>query len=92
MVQDLPISKPYPANEIDRLIEAKEVAVLCPFYLDLAPCGLTLNAMVDRMKSLGDTLMVATCKVYQANGSSWEDKLKGKVPRHSISQPNKNTR
>eukprot|EP00798_Chlamydomonas_sp_ICE-L_P020003 gene20003-26716_t len=62
MVQDLPVSRPYPADEIDRLVANKEASTLCPFYLDLSPCAQTLHAMVDRMKSLGDTLMMATCK------------------------------
>ena len=36
LVQDLPISKPFPAAEIDRLVAVKEVDVLCPFYVDIA--------------------------------------------------------
>eukprot|EP00775_Hariotina_reticulata_P013050 gene13050-13177_t len=35
LVQDLPISKPCTPSEIDQLAAAKEVATLCPFYLDL---------------------------------------------------------
>lgn len=63
MVQELPISKPFAAGEIERLVQAKEVSALCPYYLDMEPCTATLQAMTERMKSLGDTLVFATCKV-----------------------------
>jgi hypothetical protein len=39
LVQDLPISKPCTPSEIDQLAAAKEVATLCPFYLDLKSAG-----------------------------------------------------
>ncbi|KAF5831845.1 DNA damage checkpoint protein [Dunaliella salina] len=62
LVQDLPISKPYVPREIDRLVQSKEVPTLCPYYVDMQPCTITLQAMVDKMKSISDTLVFATCK------------------------------
>lgn len=35
MVQEMPISKPFSASEIDRLVDTKEVTALSPFYVDL---------------------------------------------------------
>lgn len=63
LVQDLPITKPYTPREIDRLVQSKEVPTLCPFYIDMQPSTVTLQAMVERMKSISDTLVFATCKV-----------------------------
>eukprot|EP00983_Pelagomonas_calceolata_P059390 1145905-Pelagomonas_calceolata.AAC.3 len=54
--RDLPISKPYVPREIDRLVQSKEVPTLCPYYVDMQPCTVTLQAMVDKMRSISDTL------------------------------------
>mmetsp|Transcript_25710 Transcript_25710/g.56021 ORF Transcript_25710/g.56021 Transcript_25710/m.56021 type:complete len:319 (+) Transcript_25710:108-1064(+) len=62
MIQDLPVSKPFPGPDIDRLVAAKEVAALCPYYVDLQLATPTLHALVDRMKSLGDNLMFGLAK------------------------------
>ncbi|KAL6757635.1 DNA damage checkpoint protein [Haematococcus lacustris] len=62
LMLDLPISKPLAPAEVDRLVAVKEVAALSPFYVDLAPCCLMLHALVDKMRSGNDTLMLATCK------------------------------
>lgn len=85
VVQDLPISKPYAPRDIDRLVQTKEVPTLCPFYVDMQPCTVTLQAMVDKMKSISDTLVFATCKVGVAGSSGYEHKhvrVKGK-PAHA---------
>lgn len=85
VVQDLPISKPYAPRDIDRLVQTKEVPTLCPFYVDMQPCTVTLQAMVDKMKSISDTLVFATCKVGVAGSSGYEHehvRVEGK-PAHA---------
>eukprot|EP00879_Flechtneria_rotunda_P024167 GHRR01025614.1.p1 GENE.GHRR01025614.1~~GHRR01025614.1.p1 ORF type:complete len:169 (+),score=62.64 GHRR01025614.1:800-1306(+) len=62
LVQDLPVSKPCTPSEIDQLVAAKDVANLCPFYLDLASAGPRLAAVVERMKALSSTVQAALCK------------------------------
>ncbi|KAJ9533781.1 hypothetical protein QJQ45_026865 [Haematococcus lacustris] len=69
LMLDLPISKPLAPAEVDRLVAVKEVAALSPFYVDLAPCCLMLHALVDKMRSGNDTLMLATCKAGSRQGS-----------------------
>jgi len=44
-------------------VQSKELPTLCPYYVDMQPCTVTLQAMVDKMKSISDTLVFATCKV-----------------------------
>lgn len=65
LVQELPIGKPCPSGEIDALVAAKDVASLCPWYLDLASgAGAAgLARVVDRMKALSSSMQVALCKV-----------------------------
>jgi hypothetical protein len=69
LVQELPIGKPCPSNEIDSLVAAKDVASLCPWYLDLASgAGAAgLARVVDRMKALSSSMQVALCKVRQGS-------------------------
>jgi hypothetical protein len=64
-VQELPIGKPCASSEIDSLVAAKDVASLCPWYLDLASgAGAAgLARVVDRMKALSSSMQVALCKV-----------------------------
>lgn len=62
IVQDLPISKPYTPQEIDRVAAAKAVAQYAPAYLDLASGGPHLQAVIERLKSIGPVLRLATCK------------------------------
>ena len=45
MVQDLPISKPFPSTEVDALIRIIRSESVCPFYVDL------VNAMEPLQKS-----------------------------------------
>jgi hypothetical protein len=65
LVQELPIGKPCASSEIDSLVAAKDVASLCPWYLDLASgAGAAgLARVVDRMKALSSSMQVALCKV-----------------------------
>ncbi|KAK9829193.1 hypothetical protein WJX72_004433 [[Myrmecia] bisecta] len=62
MVQDLPITKPYPASEIDRLVLEKEVVTLCPYYLDLQGEIMRLQAIVDKLKSISSSMNLVTTK------------------------------
>lgn len=70
LVQDLPIGKPCTSAEIDSLVAAKDVPVLCPWYLDLASTGPRLPAVVDKMKALSSVVQVAVCKVGPAAGTA----------------------
>jgi hypothetical protein len=63
ILQEMPISKPYSAEEIDHLVNLATTTSLAPYYVDVGPCSTTLLAMIDRMKSVSGTLMMATCKV-----------------------------
>eukprot|EP00955_Chlamydomonas_euryale_P029174 307378-Chlamydomonas_euryale.AAC.1 len=63
MVQDVPISRPLTASEIDRLVATKDVDRMCPYYVDLQPCVPMLHSMVDRMKGVADAIGLATCLV-----------------------------
>jgi hypothetical protein len=67
LVQELPIGKPCASSEIDSLVAAKDVASLCPWYLDLASgAGAAgLARVVDRMKALSSSMQVALCKVWR---------------------------
>ncbi|KAI8470282.1 MAG: DNA damage checkpoint protein [Monoraphidium minutum] len=62
IVQDLPISKPFSPAEIDAVAAAKSVAAYAPLYLDLACGGPRLQAVIDRLRSIGPVLRLATCK------------------------------
>eukprot|EP00884_Botryococcus_braunii_P015936 jgi/Botrbrau1/3025/Bobra.0070s0021.1 len=62
MVQDLPISKPYPPSGIDRLSQEKDSTALCPYYLDIQRDIPRLQAMVDKVRSLSPGLTLACCK------------------------------
>lgn len=63
----LPVSWPYSPDEIDRLVEDKDVAALCPFYIDLAAAGPRLSATVDGMKHLGGVLRLTLCRTGDAH-------------------------
>lgn len=63
LVQDLPISKPCTASEINSLVSMADVPALCPYYLDLMAIKPRLAAAVDRMKALSSVVHVALCKV-----------------------------
>lgn len=38
------------------------MATLCPFYIDIQPDVARLQAVVDKLKSLGDTVLLAATK------------------------------
>ncbi|EFJ45462.1 hypothetical protein VOLCADRAFT_94140 [Volvox carteri f. nagariensis] len=59
VVQDVPISKPYTASEVQSLVAAKDVGAFCPAYVDLVPALGAAQAIVDRLKSVDDTAMLA---------------------------------
>jgi hypothetical protein len=63
IVQDLPISKPFVPSEIDRVAAAKAVTAYAPLYLDLLSGGPRLQGVIERIKSLGQVLRLATCNV-----------------------------
>lgn len=63
LVQDLPISKPLTANEINTLSSMVVLPTLCSFYSDLKSVQPRLAAAVDRMKALSGVVHVALCKV-----------------------------
>jgi hypothetical protein len=75
LVQDLPISKPLTAGEINSLSDQTCVPTLCGFYSDLKGVQPRLAAAVDRMKALGSTVHLALCKV------GWQGGLLGRY-RH----------
>ncbi|KAF6255077.1 DNA damage checkpoint protein [Scenedesmus sp. NREL 46B-D3] len=64
LVQELPIGKPCGSSDIDSLVAAKDVASLCPWYLDLASGSGSagLARVVDRMRALSSSMQVALCK------------------------------
>lgn len=70
LVQDLPISKPLTANEINSLSGMVVLPTLCTFYSDLKSVQPRLAAAVDRMKALSGVVHVALCKVGQADQHS----------------------
>jgi len=63
IVQDLPISKPFVPSEIDRVAQAKAVTAYAPLYLDLLSAGPRLQGVIERIKSIGAVLKLATCNV-----------------------------
>lgn len=63
LVQDLPISKPLTASEINSLSGMVVLPSLCSFYSDLKGVQPRLAAAVDRMKALSGVVHVALCKV-----------------------------
>lgn len=48
--------------EIDRLVADKDLAQLCPYYVDLQVEGPRLQAIVNKMKSISSTLTLVTTK------------------------------
>ncbi|KXZ52749.1 hypothetical protein GPECTOR_8g140 [Gonium pectorale] len=62
VVQDVPISKPYSASEVSELVAAKDVGSYCPAYVDWVPQLAGLQALVDRLKALDDTALLAIGK------------------------------
>ncbi|KIY96220.1 HUS1 checkpoint protein [Monoraphidium neglectum] len=62
IVQDLPISKPFTPSEIDRVAAAKSVTQYAPVYLDLSSGGPRLQAVIERLKSIGPVLRLGICK------------------------------
>ena len=71
IVQDLPISKPFVPSEIDRVAAAKAVVEYAPCYLDLLSGGPRLQSVIERIKSLGSVLTMATCNVGGAQTGAW---------------------
>ncbi|GIL98551.1 hypothetical protein Vretimale_3914 [Volvox reticuliferus] len=63
VVQDVPISKPYMASEVQSLVVAKDVGAFCPAYVDVVPALGAALAIVDRLKAVDDTAMLAVCTV-----------------------------
>ncbi|GIL70826.1 hypothetical protein Vretifemale_1517 [Volvox reticuliferus] len=61
VVQDVPISKPYMASEVQSLVVAKDVGAFCPAYVDVVPALGAALAIVDRLKAVDDTAMLAVC-------------------------------
>ncbi|GFR43925.1 hypothetical protein Agub_g5061 [Astrephomene gubernaculifera] len=59
VVQDVPISRPYSASDVSALVAAKEVGSYCPAYVDLRPGLAAAGAIVDRLKAVDDTAMLA---------------------------------
>ncbi|MEW5306212.1 MAG: hypothetical protein WDW36_008695 [Sanguina aurantia] len=62
ITQEMPVSRPFTALEIDQLVECKDVSILCPFYVDLAPATQVLQGLVDKIRSLGDTALLAMAR------------------------------
>ena len=48
--------------EIDRLVADKDIAQMCPYYVDLQVEGPRLQAIVNKMKSISSTLTLVTTK------------------------------
>jgi hypothetical protein len=63
LVQDLPISKPLTASEVNTLSGMVGVPTLCSFYGDIKGLTPRLAAAVDRMKALSSVVHLALCKV-----------------------------
>lgn len=63
LVQDLPISKPLTASEINTLSDMVGAPNLCSFYHDLKGVQPRLAAALDRMKALSSVVHFALCKV-----------------------------
>ncbi|GLC59424.1 hypothetical protein PLESTB_001484600 [Pleodorina starrii] len=59
VVQDVPISKPYTASEVQSLVGAKDGGSFCPAYVDVVPALGAAQAIVDRLKAVDDTAMLA---------------------------------
>ncbi|KAL0029993.1 hypothetical protein WJX77_012183 [Trebouxia sp. C0004] len=74
MTQDLPVSKPYTAAQIDDLNSVKEVTQLCLFYVDLQGEILRLQAIAEKMKGISSTLTLTITRTgdlhVQVSGSS----------------------
>lgn len=68
LVQDLPISKPLTAGEVNTLSGMVGVPTLCSFYGDIKGLTPRLAAAVDRMKALSSVVHLALCKVSKHMG------------------------
>mmetsp|Transcript_25779 Transcript_25779/g.66367 ORF Transcript_25779/g.66367 Transcript_25779/m.66367 type:complete len:283 (+) Transcript_25779:515-1363(+) len=63
IVSDMPISPPYKALEIERLTqELSRTEALSAFYVDIQPEVARLQAVLEKLKSLGDTVLLAITK------------------------------
>ncbi|GLI58573.1 hypothetical protein VaNZ11_000200 [Volvox africanus] len=67
VVQDVPISKPYTALEVQSLVAAKDVGAFCPAYVDVVPALGPAQAIVDRLKTVDDTAMLAVSRGGEAH-------------------------
>ncbi|KAG2498935.1 hypothetical protein HYH03_003125 [Edaphochlamys debaryana] len=59
VTQDVPIGRPYSASDVQALVAAKDVGSYCPAYADLVPALAQAQAIVDRLKAVDDTAMLA---------------------------------
>uniref|UniRef100_A0A061RQ64 Checkpoint protein n=1 Tax=Tetraselmis sp. GSL018 TaxID=582737 RepID=A0A061RQ64_9CHLO len=62
IVNDMPISQPYKADEIEQLVQGLDSETLCPFYVDIQPEVPRLQSVLDKMKGLGDSVLLAVSK------------------------------
>lgn len=60
--QGVLVMSPCLGAEIDRLVADKDIAQLCPYYVDLQVEGPRLQAIVNKMKSISSTLTLVTTK------------------------------
>ena len=65
-MHELPIGTPYTPAAVDALVADKEVAALSHWYLDVLPGISDVQAMVDRMKTISDTVQLSMAKVHVA--------------------------
>uniref|UniRef100_A0A061R1S6 Checkpoint protein n=1 Tax=Tetraselmis sp. GSL018 TaxID=582737 RepID=A0A061R1S6_9CHLO len=70
IVNDMPISQPYKADEIEQLVQGLDSETLCPFYVDIQPEVPRLQSVLDKMKGLGDSVLLAVSKVAQLRGTA----------------------
>ena len=68
--QDLPISSPYGAAEIDHLVRTSSSSEdLCGWYLDVGCVRHRLQPVVDKMRGISSQLKLVLCKVMMGAGA-----------------------
>ena len=59
ITSEMPISKPFPASQVDRMVSIIQSDEACPFYVDLMPVHPNINNGLQKLKKLSQTCMIS---------------------------------
>lgn len=60
MTHALPITPPFQPTEVDRVLQTANSTALCDYYIDIQPLTLKIHALIDKLKNIGDKLILST--------------------------------